>query len=142
MHKFCQRHGIRELSLQGEVLSADTSAVEPFCQILKDMIDIEGYSKCQIFNADETGLWWRLMPSRSLVESGEKQARNFKKPKYRVTMLGCANASGTCKLSLAFIYTQEYQAASMLPVSYFFLSKSSINASIFDEWSYKNLYLM
>ena len=44
------------------------------------------------------------MPFRSLVESGEKQARNFRKPKYRVTVLGCANASGTCKLPLAFTH--------------------------------------
>ena len=104
LHKFCRRHGVRELSLQGEALSADTSAVEPFCQQLKNKIEEEGYSRCQIFYADETGLWWRLMPSKSLVDSGEKQARNFKKPKDRVTVLGCANASGTCKVPLAFIH--------------------------------------
>ena len=44
------------------------------------------------------------MPSRSLVGSGEKQARNFKKSKERVTLLGCANASGTSRVPLAFIH--------------------------------------
>ena len=44
------------------------------------------------------------MPSKSLVASGEKHTKNFKKSKNRVTLLGCANASGTCKLPLAFIH--------------------------------------
>ena len=117
LHKFCRRHGVRELSLQGEALSADTSAVEPFCQQLKNKIEEEGYSRCQIFNADETGLWWRLMPSKSLVDSGEKQARNFKKPKDRVTVLGCANASGTCKVPLAFIHIHIFQASHLINVA-------------------------
>ena len=143
LHKFCRRHGVRELSLQGEALSADTSAVEPFCQQLKNKIEDEGYSRCQIFNADETGLWWRLMPSKSLVDSGEKQARNFKKPKDRVTVLGCANASGTCKVPLAFIHKSakpccfKHMDMSLLPVSYFSQSKSWMNGAIFGEWFHK-----
>ena len=55
LHKFCWCHGVRELSLQGEAQSADTS---PFFQNLKNKIVAEGYSRFQIFNADETGLWW------------------------------------------------------------------------------------
>ena len=46
------------------------------------------------------------MPSKSLVHCGEKRVKNFKKSKDRVTLLGCANASGTCKLSLVFINNQ------------------------------------
>ena len=66
-----------EFSLQGEALSADISALEPFCQLLKDRIT-ERYSKCQIFNrlVVEINAFYR-----SLIESGEKQARNFKKLK-------------------------------------------------------------
>ncbi len=41
------------------------------------------------------------MPSKSLVHSSEKRAANLKKAKERVTLLGCANATGTCKLPLA-----------------------------------------
>ncbi len=70
-------------------------------------MESEGYTLNQIFNADETGLWWRLMPSKSLVHSGEKRAANFKKAKEGVTLLGCANATGTCKLLLAFIHVSK-----------------------------------
>ena len=44
------------------------------------------------------------MPSMSLVACGKKQAKNFKQSKDRVTLLACANASGTCKLLLAFVH--------------------------------------
>ena len=74
--KFIARHGIRGISLQGEVLSADTS---PFKSELLNKIELEGYSLDQVFNADETGLWWKLMPSKSLVLHGEKQAKKFKR---------------------------------------------------------------
>ena len=30
LHNFCKRHGIRELALQGEKLSADKAAAEQF----------------------------------------------------------------------------------------------------------------
>ena len=45
------------------------------------------------------------MPSKSPVHCVEKQAKNVKKCKDRVTLLGCANAAGTCKIPLAFIHT-------------------------------------
>ena len=85
-------------------MSADTSAVDSFKRELHQRMKTGGYSLDQVFNADETGLWWKLMPSKSLVHCGEKQAKNFKQAKDRVTLLGCCNASGTCKLLLAFIH--------------------------------------
>ncbi|KAI6655391.1 Jerky protein homolog-like [Oopsacas minuta] len=56
LHKFCRRHGICAIQLQGESLLANTSAIQPFkCDLLK-IIEIRGYTKDQIFNADETVL--------------------------------------------------------------------------------------
>ena len=45
------------------------------------------------------------MPSKSLVHCGGKEAQIFKKLKEGVTLLGCANAAGTCKIPLTFIHT-------------------------------------
>ena len=58
--------------------------------------------KC--FNADETGLWWNLMPSKSVVRAGETHAKKFKQAIDKVTLLACYNASGTCKLPLVFTH--------------------------------------
>ena len=49
---------VRELSLQGESLSADTSSVDTFCNDLRFKMENEGFTFSQVFNADETGLWW------------------------------------------------------------------------------------
>jgi hypothetical protein len=62
LQKFCRRHGIRGISLQGESLSGDTSSVADFHRELLDKLENEGYTLNRVFNADETGLWWKLMP--------------------------------------------------------------------------------
>lgn len=67
--------------MQGESLSADTSVVEDYQTELVRKMENEVYTLKQTFNADETGLWWRLMHSKSIVCSGEKQAKNFKQSK-------------------------------------------------------------
>ena len=96
--------------------------VETFCNKLHSEMESEGYILSQVFNADGTGLWWRLMPSESLVLCGEKQA---KKSKDRVTLLGCANAFRTCKLILVFINKSckpccfKHMDMTSLPVHYF-----------------------
>ena len=81
LSNFIFRHGIRGISLQGESLSADTSAVDSFQSELHQTLKTGGYSVDQVFNADETGLWWKLMPSKSLVNCGEKQAKTSSSPK-------------------------------------------------------------
>ena len=37
--RFCKRHGIRELSLQGEKLSADATAIDPFKRKLQEVME-------------------------------------------------------------------------------------------------------
>ena len=146
LQKFCGRHGIRAMSLQGESLSADYSAVPAFQSELQDIIEREGNTLNQIFNADETGLWWRLMPSKYLVHCGEKQANIFKKSKDRVTLLACANATGTCKIPLTFIHTSarprclKNMNMDMLPVHYFFQKKAWMNTDIFENW-FQNFFV-
>ena len=101
--KFNKHHGIKSVQLRGEILSSDLSAVDPFREELEKVIAEEGYSRDQISNADETGLWWRLTPSSSLNSGRTTRATNFKKAKDRVTLLACTNASGSRRLPLVFI---------------------------------------
>jgi len=58
-----------------------------------------------VFNADETGLNWKLLQSSTLASGAEQTARNFKVVKDSVTVLVCANATGKCDF-----YTQICQA--------------------------------
>ena len=48
----------------------------------------------QRYNADETGLYWRLLPNKTLAHSGESNAPAHKQAKERVTLLCCANETG------------------------------------------------
>ena len=49
--------------------SADVSAVDPFVTELSEKMCTEGYSHDQVFNADKTGLWWKVMSSKSLAHA-------------------------------------------------------------------------
>ena len=57
----------------------------------------------QIFNCDETGLNFRLLPQSTLASSFEKSAAGRKKSKERVTLNVCSNATGTIKLPIHLI---------------------------------------
>ncbi|XP_054746758.1 jerky protein homolog-like [Anastrepha obliqua] len=60
LRNFKARHGIRELDLCGEKLSADNTAAEKFIEEFKTKI--ENYDPEFVFNADETGLNWKALP--------------------------------------------------------------------------------
>ena len=93
---FCKRHGIRNLSLQGEQLSADNESSDAFVSSFAE--EEQQLSLHQIFNCDETGL---LLPDKTLASSFEKSADGKKKSKDRVTIN--ANATGSMKLPLQLI---------------------------------------
>ena len=140
LKRFLLRHGMRSITLQGEALSADVSSVGNFRKELAEFIEEGGYTLSQVFNADETGLWWKLMPSKTFVHHVEVQAKTFKKHKDWVTLMGCANAAGTCKLPLAFIHKSArprcFKNTSMnaLPVCYFSQKKAWMDTTIFKKW--------
>ena len=54
--RFCNRHGIRQLSLQGEKVSSDTSSVEPFKIDIQQLLEQESLTLEQLHNCDKTGL--------------------------------------------------------------------------------------
>lgn len=78
----------------GEKASVDHDATEQFPLELKKFIAEKEYVPDQISNGDETGLFWKRMPSRTWISKEEKRAPGFKVAKDRFTLLNCANASG------------------------------------------------
>ncbi len=124
LKKFLARHVMRSITLQGEALSADASSVGDFRKELGQFIEQEGYALSQIFNADETGLWWKLMPSKTFVHHAEVQAKNFKKSKDRVTLMLCqcywnmqaavSIHSQECQAPLLMKHKHEYTSSFLL----------------------------
>ena len=140
IEKFEQRQGIRSLKCVGEKGSADKSAVEPFIHDFLEMIVRENFTRDQIYNADETGLCWRAIPTRTLVGPGESKVNGAKAEKERVTLMACSNASETHKLDLVFIHKYENPRAlkhinkDKLPVKYYSQSKVWMTTNLHERW--------
>ncbi|XP_047366826.1 tigger transposable element-derived protein 1-like [Vespa velutina] len=74
--------------------SVDDTAAMNYRKVLAKIINDGGYCPDQVFNADETGLFWKKMPNRTFIAKSEKTASGFKAAKDRITLLLCSNASG------------------------------------------------
>lgn len=101
LRNFKSRHGVRELDLSGEKLSADSKAAEDFIEKFKVVAD--SYDPEFLYNADETGLVWKALPKTTLASKRECSAPGHKVSKDRVTALNCANSTGSHKIPLLLI---------------------------------------
>ncbi|XP_039953395.1 jerky protein homolog-like [Bactrocera tryoni] len=97
---FKARHGIRKLKICGEKVSSDVSAVEPFRQKLKSIIEEMDLDHDQIYNADESAAFWEVIPANTLAHSQEKSASGRKISKDRVTL--CLVAMHLAHISYSF----------------------------------------
>ena len=102
--KFKKRCSLNNVRLQGESASADHSVVPDFKQEFQNVIDEGDFSPKQIFNCDETALFWKRMPTRSYITKEEQSASGFKAHKDRLTLLLCSNAYGDAKLKPLLVY--------------------------------------
>ena len=102
--KFIWLHNLRRVSVTGEAASADETAAQEFLSTLFKIIQEGGYTLDQIFNADETGLVWKKMPTRIYLAKHEPAACGFKPLKDRITLLLTTNASGTFRMKPLVIH--------------------------------------
>ena len=57
------RHGIRYLRASGEKVSADKEATEKeICYFSPQLVQYENLTSEQIYNTDETGVFWHCIP--------------------------------------------------------------------------------
>lgn len=140
LYRFKQRHGIRELDIQGEILSGDKDAAEEFVADFNKFVESENLLPEQIFNTDESGLYWKCLPTKTLAFQTEKNAPGHKVSKERLTILTCSNASGTKKLKMVVIGKAKKPRsfkgteAKNLPVLYYNQKKGWMNQLIFGDW--------
>ena len=97
LRNFKNRHRIREYAQHGEAGSFDTLGEEEMASIRT----IAGlYQEEDIYNMDETGLFWKMTPSRGL---STERMPGLKKNKARITLTLCSNATGSDKLPIWFV---------------------------------------
>lgn len=144
LQKFKKRHSLRSLSNQVQKLSADTAASDKFCQTFPQLCRDDNYELDHIYNADATGLYWKMLPNYSLVRPTERQAAGRKVPKDRVTVMVCTNASGIHKIpSLVIGKSQKprcFKNLENLPGQYRGQKSAWITRELTLDW-YKNIFL-
>ncbi|XP_030765192.1 jerky protein homolog-like [Sitophilus oryzae] len=134
------RYGVRQLNICGEKLFADVSSIEKFKQDFKKLIKDCGYTCDQIYNCDESGLNYKMLPSNTLASRQEKSVPGHKRSKERLTIMACSNASGKHKITLMVIGKSAHPRAlkdispKALPVYYKSQKSAFVDATLFTNW--------
>lgn len=136
LQRFQNRRNIRSNTRHGEAGSLSTDADEEMIRIRQV---INKYSAKDIFNCDETGLYWRMIPDRSLTTCSIPGKR---KDKARITLHFCTNSDASERLPIWIIGTAKkprvFQAAGInienLGCYWRYNKKAWMTGKIFEEW--------
>ncbi|GFS90844.1 tigger transposable element-derived protein 1 [Trichonephila clavipes] len=137
---FLKRNALHNIKITGESATAEEGAAKIFPEELAKIIEDGDYSSDQVFNADETGLYWKKLPNRTYIAKDEKTAGGHKASKDRVTLLLCSNASGDRMLKPLLINKSLRPRAlkgkdlKQLPVHWMANPKAWMTTAIFTEW--------
>ncbi|GFT16455.1 tigger transposable element-derived protein 1 [Trichonephila clavipes] len=137
---FLKRNALHNIKITGESATANEGAVKIFPEELAKIIEDGDYSADQVFNADETGLYWKKLPNRTYITKDEKTVSRHKASKDRVTLLLCSNASGDRMLKPLLINKSLRPRAlkgkdlKQLPVHWMANPKAWMTTAIFTEW--------
>ncbi|XP_006902931.1 PREDICTED: tigger transposable element-derived protein 1-like [Elephantulus edwardii] len=114
--------------------------VDTYLEMLKSIIEEGEYTPWQVFNVDETGLYWKRLPEGMFLSAEEKAQPGFKSSRDRLMLLLGGNAAGDFKLKPLLVYHSENPAALKgyskpnLPVIWRSDKKAWATRAIFHEW--------
>ncbi|XP_037774796.1 tigger transposable element-derived protein 6-like [Penaeus monodon] len=94
----------------------------------------------QIYNCDESALFYKLLPNKSLVLKGDT-CHGGKRPKGRLTFMACANIDGSDKMELLVVgrvWTPRcFKNVKNIPLDYHANNKAWMTSNLFTQWSKK-----
>ena len=136
LDKFLKRNNIVFKKMSGERGDVDSKCVSDW----KDKIPsvCEGYQPRDIFNMDETGIFFRDGKRTTFVPSGSDCAGG-KRSKNRITVALCASMTGEKLKPLVIGKSSKPRCfnrieTASLPVTYRNNKKSWMNSKLFEEW--------
>lgn len=136
INRFKTRHNIVAGKIAGESLSVEQSDVTEWLARVWPNLRAR-FTDDEIFNADETGLFYKLTPDKTLKFRGEK-CSGGKLSKDRITVMVAANMSGTTKKKLLIIGKSKnprcFKNVRSLPVDYESNRKAWMTSDIFVKW--------
>lgn len=136
LHRFKARHVIVGKVVSGESSSADAS--ESAAWIAREMPELlERYAPADIYNGDETGLFYQMLPSRTLAVKGDR-CHGGKQSKLRISVLLCVNMDGSDKRTPLVIGKSKKPRclanSRKLNVTYTSNTKAWMTRDIFRTW--------
>lgn len=136
LQRFKDRHGIVCKKICGEENSVNSETVDTFLKNTLPLL-LKKYKPCDIYNADETGLFWKALPDRTLHIRGQK-CSGGKCSKERLTVLVACNMDGSDKLPLFVIGKSKkprcFKNVKTLPLQYDANKTAWMTELIFTEW--------
>ncbi|XP_065290719.2 tigger transposable element-derived protein 4-like [Dermacentor albipictus] len=97
IQRFKERHGIVYKNVIGEAASLDTEAKQQWLQTKLPSV-LECYVEKDIYNCDETALFFQMLPLKTHALKGD-QCPGGKHSKLRVTVLLCVSMDGSHRLN-------------------------------------------
>ncbi|XP_018403653.1 PREDICTED: jerky protein homolog-like [Cyphomyrmex costatus] len=145
LDRWKKRYGIRlmQFNTRGEKFFGDDDAVSGFNEKFRRTIDKGGYSLEQIYNCDEIGLNYKMLPTKILAWHEESLGPSNNRNKEKITILACSNATGNHKIRLMVIgkYANpralQHLSSSQLPVYYKHQKNVWMDPMLFKVWFHK-----
>ncbi|CAM5102892.1 unnamed protein product [Eretmochelys imbricata] len=144
LDRFKKRHAISQVLVSGEICSADKEAANSYPIELKKLLEEGCYTADQVYNCDEIGLCFKMLPDLTLATRTDSHKREgFKQRKDRVTLLFCVNKSGSHKVRPLMIGKVRsprcFHRVNMKPLPFEFTNSKNawMNSSIFEDWFHK-----
>ena len=135
MRNFKKRFSICCRALSGESAGIDEGTIREGRARAKTAVG--NYRLCDVYNMDETGLFYRMLPDRTLTT--DSSVKGTKKAKTRITLALTANADGSDKLKPMVIGNAQKPRCfkhfnASLHCDYYSNKKAWMTAVLFGEW--------
>ena len=136
LESFKKRHNISSKEICGEAADVSEQTVMDWKEKLPSLC--VGYASKDIFNADETGLFFRGLPSKSLVARGD-DCKGGKHSKERITVMFGASVTGENLKPLVIgraLKPRCFQGVdtARLPAYWFANKKAWMTSVLFQDW--------
>lgn len=138
LENFKKRHDLAFKKVCGESASVSKEVCKEWKSQLESLLN--GYDPNDVFNADETGLFFKCLPDKTLTFKNEK-CHGGKHSKERLTILLCTNSTGTEKLKPLMIGKSKkprcFAGCRSLPLDYEANKKAWMTGDLFKKWLIK-----
>ncbi|KAI7950013.1 hypothetical protein MJO28_008834 [Puccinia striiformis f. sp. tritici] len=133
--RFKARHGLQSFTKHGEAAQADKEVIDEERKRVSELV--QGFARKDIWNMDETGLFYSMPPDRGLAK---EKCSGLKASKTRITIAVTTNSDGSEKLPLLIIgkwakpKAFKKKSGLSLGFDYHFNKRAWMTTEIFHDW--------